>query len=113
MAKKSVWIDNTVPPTNYIWVKTNEYGEIIGVFQHDGKVWVRLAISGESSDIEGDGTISAVTLSGESVDIHYSIDPIAHTLVVRTDKGTILSNEPDGSDVREVVTVGLISWKDI
>lgn len=112
MAKKSVWIDNTIPPTNYIWVKTDEYGEIIGVFQYDGSTWVRLAI-GNTATIEGDGVINAITLNGDAIDIHYSIDPLSNTIVVRTESGTIKSSTPTGNDPSEVVTVELMSWKDI
>lgn len=112
MAKKSVWIDNTTPPTNYIWVKTNEYGEIVGVFQYDGKTWVRLAI-GNTTTIEGDGVIKAFTLTGDAVDIHYSIDPLLNTIAVRTDSGTLKAVTPTGDDVREVATVELLLWKDI
>lgn len=112
MAKKSVWIDNTVPPTNYIWVKTNEYGEIVGVFQYDGKMWVRLPFENNST-IEGDGVIDAVTVTGEAVKINYSIDPMLTTVAVRTDTGTIKSTTPTGKDLYEVVTVELLSWQDV
>ena len=112
MAKKSVWIDNTVPPTNYIWVKTDSYGEVIGVYQYDGKEWIQLPI-GNVNSIEGDGKISAVTLEGETIDINYSIDPLPNNIVIRTDTGTIRTVTPDGKDIREVATVELISWQDV
>lgn len=111
MAKKSVWIDNTTPPTNYIWVKTDEYGEIVGVFQYDGSTWVRLAI-GNTTTVEGDGKISAITLNGDAIDIPYSMDPLSSTIVVRSDTGTIKSTTPTGDDSKEVVTVELLLWKD-
>lgn len=112
MAKKSVWIDNTVPPTNYIWAKTDEYGEIIGVYQYDGDEWNELPISG-TTNIEGDGTIGATTLEGEAINICYSIDPLSNNIVVRTNDGTIKANTPDGKDIHEVATVELISWQDV
>lgn len=112
MAKKSVWIDNTVPPTNYIWVKTDNYGEVIGVYQYDGNEWVQLPI-GNVNSIEGDGKIGAVTLEGETIDINYSIDPLPNNVVIRTDTGTIKTVTPDGKDIREVATVELISWQDV
>ena len=112
MAKKSLWIDNTTPPTNYIWAKTNEYGEIIGVFEWNGSIWVRIANS-TTVIPEGDGTISAVTLNGEIVQIPYSMSAYPGTMMVRTDKGTSIAVTPDGSDPQEIATVELLLWKDV
>ena len=112
MAKKSVWIDNTVPPTNYIWVKTDEYGEIAGVFQYSDGSWNRLPINNNTT-IEGDGKINAITLEGENIEICYSIDPLSNTIAVRTEEGTLKSITPSGDDPNEVVTVEIVTWKDI
>lgn len=40
MAKKTLWIDNTVPPTDFIWLKLDADGKEIGYFEHNGKNWV-------------------------------------------------------------------------
>ena len=112
MAKKSLWIDNTMPPTNYIWAKRNECGEIIGVFEWNGSTWVRIANSVTVTP-EGDGTISAITLNGGIVQIPYSMSTDSSTIMVRTDKGTAITVTPDGSDPQEIATVELLSWKDV
>jgi hypothetical protein len=113
MAKKSIWIDNTRPPTNYIWAKTDPYGNVLGVFQWSGNTWVKIAsdISGGDT-IKGDGVIKAVTLEGEEIEVTYSMSPNPGTIVVRTDSGTILSQTPKGNDLQEVVTVEMLCWGD-
>jgi hypothetical protein len=30
---KTIWRDNTMPPTNYIWMRTNMRHELIGVYE--------------------------------------------------------------------------------
>jgi len=111
MAKKSIWIDNTRPPINYIWAKTDSAGNIIGVYQWNGTTWIKIASTVvDPNTPKGDGTIQAVTLEGESIDIAYSMSPNPGTIVIRTDKGTILSRTPDGNDPQELVTVEMLSW---
>lgn len=112
MAKKSIWIDNTRPPTNYIWAKTDLSGNVVGVYEWDGSTWIKIANSNVVTG-NGDGTISAVTLNGEEVQMSYSMSPYPGNIVVRTDEGTILSNTPDGDNPQEVVTVEMLSWKQI
>lgn len=111
MAKKSIWIDNTRPPTNYIWAKTDLEGNVIGVYEWNGLTWIKIA-SNNTTTIVGDGVISAVTLNGETVQVNYSISPYPASIVVRTDNGTILCETPDGNDPQELVTVELMSWKE-
>lgn len=112
MAKKSIWIDNTRPPTNYIWAKTDLEGNVIGVYEWDGSTWIKIANS-NTTTVTGDGVISAVTLSGETVQVNYSISPYPASIVIRTDGGTILGETPDGDNPQELVTVELMSWKQL
>lgn len=109
MAKKSIWIDNTRPPTNYIWAKTDLEGNVIGVYEWNGSAWIKIANSNNTT-IEGDGVISAVTLNGEEVKVNYSISPYPASMVIRTDEGTVLSSTPSGDNPKELVTVDLLSW---
>lgn len=47
---KKIWRDNTMPPTNYVWMKTNLKGELIGVYEwYDGK-WRPISIKPDGSD---------------------------------------------------------------
>lgn len=115
MAKKSIWIDNTRPPTNYIWAKTDTAGNIIGVYQWSGSAWIKVAseIPGGGTIPEGDGIIKAVTLEGEEIEVAYSMSQNPGTIVVRTDSGTILSKTPTGENPQELLTVENLSWKAI
>lgn len=114
MAKKSIWIDNTRPPINYIWAKTDSAGNIVGVYQWSGNEWLRIAneISGGGSTLKGDGIIKAYTLEGEEIEVAYSMSQNPGTVVVRTESGTILSKTPKGDNLQEVVTVEMLSWGD-
>lgn len=113
MAKKSIWIDNTRPPTNYIWAKTDAAGNILGIYQWSGTTWIKIAseISGGGSTIKGDGIIKTTTLEGEELEVVYSMSQNPGTLVVRTDSGTILSKTPTGENPQELLTVENLSWK--
>ena len=113
MAKKSIWIDNTRPPTNYIWAKTDASGNIIGIYQWNGSAWVKIASTMGDVTPEGDGTITAITLEGEEIQLYYSISANPGTVVVRTDTGTILANKPSGNDPQEVVTAEMLMWANI
>ena len=45
---KKIWRDNTMPPTNYIWMKTNLKNELVGIYEWlDGK-WRRIEIKTDS-----------------------------------------------------------------
>ena len=110
MAKKSIWIDNTRPPTNYIWAKTDASGNIIGVYQWNGSGWIKIASTTETVTPEGDGTIKAITLEGEEIQLYYSMSAHPGTVVVRTDKGTILGVTPTGEDTQELVTAEMLMW---
>lgn len=40
MAKKIFWKDNTIPLTNHIWAKTDDNGNVTGIYEHDRNKWV-------------------------------------------------------------------------
>lgn len=44
MAKKIVWKDNTTPPTNYIWMKTDASGNVIGVYEYINGSWADVEV---------------------------------------------------------------------
>lgn len=113
MAKKSIWIDNTRPPTNYIWAKTDTSGKIIGVYEWMGTSWVKIVSRNtESVTPTGDGIINAITLDGESIQISYSMSPLPGTVAIRTDKGTLTGVTPSGDDPQELVTAELLLWNE-
>lgn len=61
MAKKVVWKDNTIPPTNYIWMRTDASGNVIGVYEYINGSWTKVtAVRGLASS---NGTI--ISSSGE------------------------------------------------
>lgn len=65
MAKKTIWKDNTTPPTNYIWMRTDVSGNVIGIYEYINDSWVKVS-SARGSSLNGTITSS----SGEI--IYYS-----------------------------------------
>jgi len=49
---KKIWRDNTMPPTNYIWMRTNLKKELIGVYEWIEGRWrlIKIKPDGEPSD---------------------------------------------------------------
>lgn len=45
---KRIWRDNTMPPTNYIWMKTNLKNELIGIYEWVEGKWREIHIGGDS-----------------------------------------------------------------
>ena len=45
---KTIWRDNTMPPTNYIWMRTNIKDELIGVYEWLNGEWHRIKFGGDS-----------------------------------------------------------------
>lgn len=114
MAKKSIWIDNTRPPINYIWAKTDAAGKVIGVYEWSGTTWIKLTSTNDTDGTTptGDGIIKAVTLEGESINIGYSMSSLPGTVAIRTDKGTLMATTPSGEYPQELVTTEMLSWVD-
>lgn len=57
MAKKIVWKDNTTPPTNYIWMRTDASGNVIGVYEYINGSWTKVAAA--RSLASSNGTITS------------------------------------------------------
>lgn len=47
---KKIWRDNTMPPTNYIWMRTNKKDQLIGVYEWLNGQWCRIYIDGDECD---------------------------------------------------------------
>lgn len=115
MGKKQVWTDNTMPPTNYIWVKTTDAGTIEGVYEHNGSYWVKIARSDSGYGdyvpaSTGMNRIYATSLNGEQITIEYSVDPIPDTIAKRTDYGSLRAADPHVDQEQDLVTAKMLMW---
>lgn len=115
MAKKSLWIDNTVPPTNYIWAKTDDAGNIIGIYKWNSYKWEEIPMSVvPDSDIDladGQYVITGKNQeTGESVSFIVSESPVygAQSVAIRSVTGT-LSGAPAVND-DEYLTRAQMCW---
>lgn len=115
MAKKSIWIDNTIPPTNYIWAKTDELGNILGIYKWNGKQWEEIEMAvvpdGETDLKDGQFVITGTNQqTGESVTLIVSESPVygAQSVAVRSVTGT-LSGAPAIKE-NEYLTRGQLCW---
>lgn len=106
---KKVWRDNTMPPTNYIWMKTNMNNELIGVYEWLNGQWHRIKIGGDSTN----------TYTKEEIDylLQYTEQEIVRKLI-EGDYGidlTIddaLSTESEHAVQNKVVTAELMKKVD-
>lgn len=113
MAKKQLWKDNTMPPTNFIWCKLNDFGQVEGVYEHNGVRWIKIA-SGSGGTNSGVPTtpipnrIYATDLNGNQITIGYSVDPIPNTVAVRTNYGSIKGAFPKEED--DLMPAKMLMW---
>lgn len=42
---KKIWRDNTMPPTNYIWMRTNVKNELIGIYEWYNGKWNEVSLN--------------------------------------------------------------------
>lgn len=100
-----------MPPTNYIWVKTDEYGEIIGVYEYSNGEWVKIA-SGTDAEVTGQGVVEVTTTNGDTTVIGYSEKADPSTIIVRTNSGVLKAatptSESDLEDDTSVVTLEML-----
>lgn len=112
MGKILIWKDNNTPPTNYIWIKQNAYGQTEGIFEHDGNKWVRIGGGGGTGDgvpvTNEPNKIYATNSEGNQTTLNFSINPLPNTLVMRTSYGTIRTETPQ--DSKDAVPLELFSW---
>lgn len=73
MAKKVLWKDNTMPPTNFLWLKINAIDEIEGLFEWNGKRWVKIASGEPGGDKPGSDSaepVKVILLDGRSYNLN-------------------------------------------
>lgn len=46
-AVKKIWRDNTMPPTNYIWMKTNLKNELVGIYEWYNGKWHEVSLNSD------------------------------------------------------------------
>jgi len=106
---KKVWRDNTMPPTNYIWMKTNMNNELIGVYEWLNGQWHRIKIGGDSTD----------TYTKQEIDylLQYTEQEIIRKLIegeydISFDIDDALSTESENAVQNKVVTAELMKKVD-
>lgn len=80
MAKKAVWRDNTMPPTNYLWLKIGPSGEKLGLFEWNGFRWVKISTDDSQGGGGAGGTTTATNITFHALDGQvYTISGIVET----------------------------------
>lgn len=121
MAKKLIWKDNTEPPKDRIWIRLDETGNVIGIYEYDGVRWVKIATgsinnsgSGDSSGGIWTGTaedMKIISLDGSVITVEGSQSAISNTIAVRTSTGQLKAADPISDD--DLVTLKLIMWNTV
>lgn len=89
-----------MPPTNYVWMKTNLKGELIGVYEwYDGK-WRPISIKPDGCDTYTKEEIDALLENTEQEIIHKIITGDYHLITVDDE----LSEESENPVQNKVIT---------
>lgn len=114
MSKKVFWKDNTTPPTNHIWCKTDGEGNVLGVYEHNGDTWVPIQRPSTGDGVPVTNIPNQVYVTdeyGNQVTIDYSVSAIPNTIAIRSDKGNLKTGLPVDSD--DCIPLSLFSWIDV
>lgn len=114
MAKKLIWKDNTEPPKDRIWIRLDETGNIIGIYEYNGNNWVKIATGVNSGTSDGGywtGTaedIKLITLDGTILNVTGDQAAKPNTIAARTAGGQLKASDPIEDD--DLVTLRCMSW---
>lgn len=116
MAKKLIWKDNTEPPKDRIWIRLDETGNVIGIYEYNGAKWIKIATGSINSGDENSGgtwtgtaeNMKIVTLDGKVIDVEGSQSANPNTVAVRTSTGQLKAADPISED--DLVTLKLMMW---
>ena len=114
MAKKIFWKDNTTPPTNHIWAKTDDNGKVIGIYEHDGDKWVLVKTPQTGGGVPTTNIPNQVYVTdkyGNQISIEYNVNPIPNTIAVRDAKGNLKTGIPIENN--DCVPLELFSWIEV
>lgn len=110
MAKKVLWRDNTTPPTNHIWAKTDGEGNLIGIYEHNGDIWVPIQTptSGGVPTTNIPNQVYVTDEYGNQTTVPYAVNPIPNTIVMRDNKGKVKTGIPE--DQEDCIPLSCFSW---
>lgn len=66
MAKKTIWKDNTTPPTNYIWMRTDASGNVVGIYEYINGSWTKIAAA------RGVGSSNGTIMTNNGAVVYYT-----------------------------------------
>lgn len=102
---KKIWRDNTMPPTNYIWMRTNVKNELIGVYEWLNGKWHKIDIDYEDKDVYTKTEVDILLQVTEAEIIRkISIGEYSIGDIVIDDE---LSNESENAVQNKVITAAL------
>lgn len=114
MSKKVFWKDNTIPPTNHIWCKTDGEGNVLGIYEHNGDTWVPVKKPSTGDGVPITNIPNQVYVTdeyGNQITLKYSIDPDPNTIAIRSNKGNLKTGNPVDTD--DCVPLSSFSWIDV
>lgn len=101
---KKIWRDNTMPPTNYIWMKTNLRKELVGIYEWYNGKWHEIALNNDGSGIDSYTKVEVDTL------LRYTEQEIVRKLATGEYKILVddfLSLESENPVQNKVITAAL------
>lgn len=103
MAKKTIWKDNTTPPTNYIWMRTDASGNVIGVYEYINGAWTKIAAARGVSSSNG-----TITSSNGPVIYYTTMDQASE----EQDLSGIVCRDENGIAQVAVLPEDISQWRD-
>lgn len=101
---KKIWRDNTMPPTNYIWMKTNLRKELVGIYEWYNGKWHEIALNNDGSGTDSYTKVEVDTL------LRYTEQEIVRKLATGEYKILVddfLSLESENPVQNKVITAAL------
>ena len=103
MAKKTIWKDNTTPPTNYIWMRTDASGNVIGIYEYTNGSWVKIASTRGTAASNG-----VIVTNNGTVTYYTSMEQAAE----ETDLSGIVCRDSNGVAQVAVLSEDRSQWRD-
>lgn len=113
MSKKIFWKGDTTPPTNHIWIKTDDYNNVIGIYEHNGDTWVPIQTPTEGGvpTTNIPNQVYVTDKYGNQVTLEYAVDDVPNTIAMRDNNGNLKTGVPVAYN--DCVPLESFSWIEV
>ena len=102
MAKKTIWKDNTTPPTNYIWMRTDASGNVVGIYEYINGSWTKIAAA------RGVGSSNGTIMTNNGAVVYYTT---MEQGAEETDLSGIVCRDENGVSQVATLSEDITQWR--